>query len=155
MATLTIEDIANRAGVSRSTVSRVINKSANVSAKTRARVEKAIDELGHERVCFGSDMPFFLVHARLAMYRALLRDHSEEAVGAVLGELWLIEHFGLRGSAWLAAGLDVAAAGVALALAPSLRWRLGGGLFETRRQARASLSRTLNAEPLNTFSKAG
>jgi uncharacterized protein len=45
----------------------------------------AIRTLGAHRVCFGSDMPFFLMHARLAMYRALMRDLSEEEQALVLG----------------------------------------------------------------------
>ena len=43
--TPTINDVADRAGVSKRTVSRVINKSAKVNAKTRKRVEAIIDEL--------------------------------------------------------------------------------------------------------------
>ncbi len=45
----------------------------------------AIQALGPQRVCFGSDMPFFFMHARLAMYQALLRDFSEEDKASVLG----------------------------------------------------------------------
>ncbi|MCB8927328.1 MAG: LacI family DNA-binding transcriptional regulator [Ardenticatenaceae bacterium] len=44
---VTIEDVAQRAGVSTATVSRVLNKSNNVSPKTVARVETAVDELGY------------------------------------------------------------------------------------------------------------
>ena len=43
----TIEDVAARAGVSRQTVSRVINNKGEVSAETHARVLVAIDELGY------------------------------------------------------------------------------------------------------------
>lgn len=43
---ITIEDVASAAGVSRQTVSRVINHSPRVSPEARARVEKAIAELG-------------------------------------------------------------------------------------------------------------
>jgi predicted TIM-barrel fold metal-dependent hydrolase len=35
---------------------------------------KAIKTLGAERVCFGSDTPFALMHVELAMYEALMRD---------------------------------------------------------------------------------
>ncbi len=45
----------------------------------------AIDRLGPERVSFGSDMPFFLVHARLALYRAILRDLDAAAQELILG----------------------------------------------------------------------
>lgn len=44
---VTIEDVARAAGVSRQTVSRVINRATNVSVKAREAVEKSIDELGY------------------------------------------------------------------------------------------------------------
>ncbi|MGW9414911.1 LacI family DNA-binding transcriptional regulator [Arthrobacter cupressi] len=44
-----LEDVAERAGVSHQTVSRVINKHPNVSKATRERVEAAIAELGYRR----------------------------------------------------------------------------------------------------------
>jgi len=43
--TTTIKDIADRAKVSPSTVSRVLNRSGYVREETRARIEKAIEEL--------------------------------------------------------------------------------------------------------------
>lgn len=43
----TIKDVAPCAGVSRQTVSRVINHKGEVSAATRARVLTAIEELGY------------------------------------------------------------------------------------------------------------
>lgn len=43
----TIEDVAAAAGVSRQTVSRVINQRTNVSADARVRVEQAIAALGY------------------------------------------------------------------------------------------------------------
>lgn len=46
-ASITIEDVARAAGVSRQTVSRVINRQSNVNAKTRERVETAIAALGY------------------------------------------------------------------------------------------------------------
>jgi len=45
--TVTIRDVAKRAGVSPVTVSRVLNNSDYVSQKTRARVEAAIEALGY------------------------------------------------------------------------------------------------------------
>ena len=49
-------------------------------------VLKAIRELGPERVSFGSDTPFALMHVRLAMYRALLEDDfTDEQRAAILG----------------------------------------------------------------------
>lgn len=43
----TIRDVARRAGVSTMTVSRVINSSGYTSQETRARVERAVAELGY------------------------------------------------------------------------------------------------------------
>lgn len=45
----TIHNVAKRAGVSLSTVSRVLNDSASVTSQTREKVEAAIDELGYEK----------------------------------------------------------------------------------------------------------
>lgn len=42
-----LEDVAGRAGVSRATVSRVVNGHASVAAELRERVERAIDDLGY------------------------------------------------------------------------------------------------------------
>lgn len=44
---MNLEDIAKLAGVSRSTVSRVINNDPNVSQKSRARVQATIDKVGY------------------------------------------------------------------------------------------------------------
>jgi DNA-binding LacI/PurR family transcriptional regulator len=44
---VTLKEVAMRAGVSRSAVSRTFTDGASVSAKTRAKVEKAADELGY------------------------------------------------------------------------------------------------------------
>lgn len=46
---ITIQDVARRAGVSPSTVSRVINKNHDISAETVAVVESAISHLGYRR----------------------------------------------------------------------------------------------------------
>jgi uncharacterized protein len=40
---------------------------------------KAIKILGADRVCFGSDTPFAMMHVELAMYAALLRDEVNPA----------------------------------------------------------------------------
>jgi LacI family transcriptional regulator len=45
----TIRDVAKAAGVAPITVSRVVNRQENVNPETRARVEKAIEELGYVR----------------------------------------------------------------------------------------------------------
>lgn len=44
----TSNDIARRAGVSQATVSRVLRNEASVSAKTRARVLRVVEELGYQ-----------------------------------------------------------------------------------------------------------
>ncbi|MGB5837687.1 MAG: LacI family DNA-binding transcriptional regulator [Albidovulum sp.] len=44
---VTLKDVAERAGVSRSAVSRTFTDGASVSAKTRRKVEKAASELGY------------------------------------------------------------------------------------------------------------
>ena len=43
----TIYEVSKLAGVSLATVSRVMNKNARVSDKTREKVEKAMNELGY------------------------------------------------------------------------------------------------------------
>lgn len=43
---VTIKDVAERAGVSVATVSRVLNGTANVNVMKRLKVEEAVDELG-------------------------------------------------------------------------------------------------------------
>jgi uncharacterized protein len=45
----------------------------------------ALQQLGTTRLCFGSDSPFGLMHVRLAMYTALLRDFNETDKNLVLG----------------------------------------------------------------------
>lgn len=47
MDTITINDVADRAGVSIKTVSRVLNREPHVREATRDRVLKAVDELGY------------------------------------------------------------------------------------------------------------
>lgn len=47
---------------------------------------KAIKKLGAERVCFGSDTPFAMMHVEVAMYDALLRDEvTEEEKALIMG----------------------------------------------------------------------
>jgi predicted TIM-barrel fold metal-dependent hydrolase len=55
------------------------------SAAESKAILKAIDVLGPDRVCFGSDAPFGLMHVELARYRALLRDHPDDERDMVLG----------------------------------------------------------------------
>jgi hypothetical protein len=55
------------------------------SAIDERPILNAIETLGPDRLCFGSDMPFNLMHVQLAKYRALLRDHDADAQAKVLG----------------------------------------------------------------------
>jgi len=55
------------------------------SAIGERAILRALDVLGPDRLCFGSDMPFGLMHVQLAMVRALLRDYSAAAQAKVLG----------------------------------------------------------------------
>lgn len=53
---VTLKDVAELAGVSRSAVSRTFTKGASVSGKTRAKVEKAAAKLGYHPNAFASAM---------------------------------------------------------------------------------------------------
>jgi uncharacterized protein len=55
------------------------------SAVRHAAVLKAIQKVGAERVCFGSDTPFALMHVEVAAYRALLEDLPAPHQGLVMG----------------------------------------------------------------------
>ena len=68
---VSIADVARRASVSISTVSRVLNRRELVNAQTRARVERAIRELGYQPNAFA---------------RGLML-HRSEIVGLVLPDL--------------------------------------------------------------------
>ena len=45
--TVTLKHVAERAGVSRSAVSRCFTEGASISARTRAKVERAAADLGY------------------------------------------------------------------------------------------------------------
>jgi LacI family transcriptional regulator len=45
--TVTVQDVAERAGVSVASVSRVLNKSGNVSSRLKHRIEEAVADLGY------------------------------------------------------------------------------------------------------------
>jgi len=56
------------------------------SAVRAVKIRKAIQTLGADRVCFGSDTPFAMMHVELAMYKALMRDEvSTDDQALVLG----------------------------------------------------------------------
>ena len=48
MKKVTINDVARHAGVSKKTISRVLNNEQNVSVDTRARVQRSFKELGYQ-----------------------------------------------------------------------------------------------------------
>ena len=57
-------------------------------------IYRAIQALGSDRVCFGSDTPFRLMHVQLAMIQALMRDFDTPARENILGrniERWLFQ----------------------------------------------------------------
>lgn len=53
---VTLKEVAKRAGVSRSAVSRTFTEGASVSAKTRKKVEQAADELGYSPNALASSL---------------------------------------------------------------------------------------------------
>jgi len=55
------------------------------SAVSPPAVLRAIQKLGAERVLFGSDTPFQLMHVEVAKYRALLEDLPAETADLVMG----------------------------------------------------------------------
>jgi predicted TIM-barrel fold metal-dependent hydrolase len=55
------------------------------SAIDERAILSAIQTLGTDRLCFGSDTPFRLMHVILAMYRALLRDFDQADQAKILG----------------------------------------------------------------------
>ncbi|WP_297079724.1 LacI family DNA-binding transcriptional regulator, partial [uncultured Enterococcus sp.] len=44
---ITVKDVAKKAGVATSTVSRVINDHSSISEETKRKVRKVMDELGY------------------------------------------------------------------------------------------------------------
>ena len=53
---VTLKDVSERAGVSRSAVSRTFTEGASVSARTREKVEKAASELGYSPNALASSL---------------------------------------------------------------------------------------------------
>jgi DNA-binding LacI/PurR family transcriptional regulator len=76
----TIHDVAERAGVSKSTVSNVIRGAPGVGAKIRERVEQAIAELGYTP----SAVARSLVHARTDALGAVVPDLGHPFYGDLL-----------------------------------------------------------------------
>jgi predicted TIM-barrel fold metal-dependent hydrolase len=57
------------------------------SAIRAPHILKAVKTVGAQRVCFGSDTPFELMHVEVAKYRALLQDEvTSEEYGAIMSD---------------------------------------------------------------------
>ncbi len=76
----TMQDVANRANVSLATVSFTINNSKPVSARTRAKVELAMKELGYRRNAVGSALARGRTHVLALLYPALQHRFSATSV---------------------------------------------------------------------------
>lgn len=76
---VTIKDIAQRAGVSTGTVDRVLHGRGNVSAKARAKVEKAMAEIHYEPNIFASA----LAYNRTLRIQALLPEFQKDPYWAL------------------------------------------------------------------------
>lgn len=67
------------------TAERYANITIIASAIPEIPILAALQRLGPERICFGSDTPFRLMHVQLAMVKALMRDFSTADQALVLG----------------------------------------------------------------------
>lgn len=67
------------------TAQQHLNITLTGSSINEMAILRAIRTLGAERVCFGSDTPFRLMHVQLAMYQALLRDTPAPDREKILG----------------------------------------------------------------------
>jgi LacI family transcriptional regulator len=85
----TIDDVAKAAGVARVTVSRVLNNGANVRPETRARVQRAVEQLGYSvnqqarSLASGMGRQIVLIHA----HSPELEPNSYYNAGLELGAL--------------------------------------------------------------------
>ena len=82
----TIIDVAEAAGVSMKTVSRVVNREPNVTAKTRERVLKAIDELGYQRNIFARGLRADRSLVLGLLYENPKGDYSSDILHGALGQ---------------------------------------------------------------------
>ncbi|WP_442045639.1 LacI family DNA-binding transcriptional regulator [Novosphingobium sp. YAF33] len=78
---LTMDDVARLAGVSRKTVSRLVNGSASVGPATRARILAAMKELGFDHRLF--PLPGHAADPAMATL-ALFHDGSDPALAAIV-----------------------------------------------------------------------
>jgi LacI family transcriptional regulator len=72
---VTLQDVADMAGVSPKTVSRVVNRQGEISESTRLRIQAAIDELGYRP-------------------NSLARSLSSQRTNTLAAVAWGIEYFG-------------------------------------------------------------
>lgn len=77
---ITIKDIAKRAGVAVSTVSRVMNNLGRVSPDTREKVLKAVDELGFVQ----NNFAVFMVTGQTKLILVVVPDFINSFFGAVI-----------------------------------------------------------------------
>lgn len=87
MGDVNIKDVAKYAGVSISTVSRVINSSKNVSTELKVKVERAIDELGYStntiarglKVSRTKEVGVIITEIRRSFFTKILEGINQEA----------------------------------------------------------------------------
>lgn len=79
MKRATIRDVARTAGVDISTVSRVLNDKPRVAADTRARIERAIEDLGYRRDATARAM----VTRRTRTFALLVPDFADPTVAEI------------------------------------------------------------------------
>ncbi len=87
---ITIKDVARRAGVAVSTVSRVLNGLDKVSDKTRRKVQAAVDELGYVQ----NQLAVSMVTGQTKTIMMIVPDFTNDFNGAVIqgAETYLKEH---------------------------------------------------------------
>lgn len=98
----TMRDVAALAGVSLKTVSRVVNEERGVSTEVRARVERAVRQLGYRHNLAASNLR--RSNSRTATIGALLQDVSNSFSASLLRSIEDTAHG--RGVAILASSLD-------------------------------------------------
>ena len=96
---ITIFDVAEKAGVSKGTVDRVLHNRGEVSCKSAEKVRKAIEELNYEP----------------NLYASLLATRKNRVIACVLphytpGEYWEKIHEGFKAGGELSASLNVGTA---------------------------------------------
>lgn len=86
-ARVTIRDVARAAGVSRQTVTRAINDMPEISAQTRERVMRTVDELGYRPNRFAIDLFKQRTHTIGLLVRTFRNPYFAELADAVINEM--------------------------------------------------------------------